>query len=85
MHELVTGLIGAVGVPLIIFLWQTFLKRETVQQWGIRIGRFFSRILGQKIGIQGSRKIRDRILSTVEDLIQGIYTGMDEEYPRAPD
>lgn len=75
----IPGLIGAVGIPLILFVWQALLKRERVKKWGYRIGRFLSKVLGQKLGAAGSEKVEGRIKSTISDFIDGVYEGLDED------
>lgn len=78
-QAIIPGLIGAVGVPLALFLWQLLLKRHRVKNWGIRVGRLVSRVLGQKIGVSGGEKVEQRIKSTVSDFIEGVFEGMDED------
>ena len=72
-------LIGAVGAPLIAFLWQAFLKRETTEQWGTRAGKVITRFLRQRLGVKGGDSVRDRFQSTVEDFLRGLEQGLKAE------
>ena len=73
------GLIGAVGVPLLLYLWGMFLKRERVKKWGRRIGRFLSKFTNQKLGVIGGEQVQDKLASTLDDFTTGIREGMAED------
>jgi len=77
MNEILYGLAGAVGVPLVLFLWQMLLKRESVRRWGVRAGALCSRFLRQKLGVRGGNSLTARIKSTVGDFVEGLYQGME--------
>ena len=79
MNELLMGLIGAVGVPLILYLWQLLLSRKSTRRWGFRIGRFLTLFCRQKIGVKGWEKLEDRLKSTVGDFVEGVYEGLDSD------
>ena len=76
MNELLYGLVGAVGVPLILFLWQLLLKREKVVRWGIRSGTFCRRFLSQRMGVSGGGRLIERLITTVADFTEGLYRGL---------
>lgn len=80
MPEWGWSLVGAIGAPLIIFIWQALLKRESTENFGRRIGRLVTIFLRQKLGITGGNTVRDRFQSTVEDFTNGLKQGlhMDE-------
>ena len=76
MNEFLYGLIGAVGMPLVLFLWQLILKREAVMCWGMRAGAFCRKFLFQRVGVNGGEKLTERLISTVGVFIEGLYLGM---------
>lgn len=78
-QTLISGAVGAVAVPAILYLWGIFLRRENVKRWGARIGRFASKFLNQKLGVRGGERVQDRIESSLEDLVTGIVEGMNED------
>jgi len=77
MPEWGWALIGAVGAPLLGFLWQGFLRRETTERWGLLTGRFIAAFLRQKLGVAGGDSIRDRFRSTAADFWRGMEAGLD--------
>jgi hypothetical protein len=79
MSEWIWSLIGAVGAPLVVFVWQSFLKRETTEAWGRRVGVLISTILRQRFGVKGGESIRDRFASTVEDFVKGLLDGLKSD------
>jgi len=76
MNEFLYGLMGAVGMPLILFMWQLFLKREAVMRWGERAGAFCRTFLFQRVGASGGGKLSERFISTIGDFIEGLYLGL---------
>jgi len=79
MPEWGWALVGAVGAPLIGFIWQALLKREDTERWGKLIGSFVTRFLRQKLGVKGGDSVRDRFKSTAEDFMRGLESGLEEE------
>ena len=77
MPEWGWALLGAVGAPLIGFLWQALITRESTERWGRLTGRFVSCFLRQKLGVKGGDSLRDRFKSTVEDFLRGLEAGLD--------
>jgi len=73
------ALIGAVGAPLIGFLWQGLLSRSRTERWGRIAGRCIARLLRQRLGVAGGASVRDRFRSTVADLWKGMEAGLMEE------
>ena len=79
MHELLTGLIGAVAAPLVLYLWQLLLPRQSTKRWGFRLGRLLTLFGRQKVGVKGWESLEDRLKSTVSDFIEGVYEGLDSD------
>jgi len=72
-------LIGAVGAPLIGFVWQAFLTRESTERWGRLAGAVIAKFLRQRLGVTGGDSIRDRFRSTVADFWRGMETGLGDD------
>jgi len=79
MSDWVWSLVSAVGTPLFLFLWQSFLRRERTEDWGRKIGRLLTVLLRQKLGIAGGNSLRERFQSTIEDFINGLRQGLKVE------
>ncbi len=79
MNELLIGLIGAVGVPLVLYLWQLLIPRKNTKGWGYRLGRFLTLFGRQKVGVKGWERLEDRLKSTVGDFVEGVYEGLDSD------
>lgn len=79
MPEWGWSLIGAAGAPLLAFLWQGVLKRETTEEWGRRFGRLVAAFLKQRLGVAGGETMREKFQSTVEDFINGLRQGLKVE------
>ena len=76
MNQFIFSLIGAVGVPLLLFLWQALLSRERVVVWGERVGVFCRVFLFQKIGAAEGSRLAARLVTTVADFVEGLYHGL---------
>lgn len=85
MDELLKGLAGAVGVPLLLFLWQALLTRERTILWGRRCGALLSRFLGQRLGLRSGGTLAERLRSTAEDFTAGLREGLTEGQAGAAD
>ena len=78
MNEFLIGAIGAVGIPLALWLIGIALPREKTHKWGYNVGRFVTVFLRQKLGKQGE-KIENRMQTTVADFMDGVYEGLDSD------
>lgn len=81
MSEILYGLVGAIGVPALLFLWQLLLKRERVLAWGMLTGTFCRVFLRQKFGVAGGDRLLDRMTSTVADFVEGVQRGLRGDVP----
>lgn len=81
LNELLVGAVGAVGVPLLFFLWSLFLKREKVVGWGKTIGTLCRTFLFQKLGNESGGKVSGRLSTTIDDLTFGVRWGLTNEEP----
>ena len=79
MDSWLSGLLVTVGAPILIFLWQGLLRRETVYEWGRCAGVALSKLLGQRFGVAGGDSIEERFKSTVADFVDGLNQGLDED------
>jgi len=79
MSDWVWSLISAVGTPLILFFWQSLLKRELTEDWGRRIGKLLTVLFRQRLGLSGGNTIREKFQSTVDDFINGLRQGLKVE------
>lgn len=77
MNGIWIGLAGAVGIPLLLYVWGLLLPRESTFRWGRTVGSFMSRFGRQRIGVKGWEKFEDRFQSTVADFAQGVCEGLD--------
>ncbi len=79
MADWVVSLIGAIGTPLILFIWQCFLKRELTEDWGRRIGRVLTIFFRQRLGVTSGNSVAEKFQSTAEDFINGLRQGLKVE------
>ncbi len=79
MSDWVWSLISALGTPLLLFFWQSLLKRELTEDWGRRIGKLLTVLFRQRLGVAGGNSIRDKFQSTVEDFVNGLRQGLKVE------
>lgn len=78
IHHLLSGLLGAVAAPMLVYLVGIFLNRNNTYSLGYKIGRLMTRLGQRKIG-KGWEKLEDRIKSTVADFVDGVYAGLDSD------
>ena len=76
---ILTGAIGAIGVPVALYLFGMLLPRKTTFGWGYKIGRALSKLGQRKFGKNSWEKIEKRIATTVNDFIEGVYSGLDSD------
>ncbi len=75
------GLIGAIGAPLIGFLWQSLLSDEKTEAWGVRIGAFCRIFLFQELGASAGNELVNRFKGTVAKLSSGVIKGLEQPQP----
>ena len=68
--------LGAVGVPLLGFAWQAFLKRETTFKWGRSLGVVLSKVFAQRLGPKIGQEVEGRFSTTVQDFVDGLKEGL---------
>jgi len=72
------GAIGAVGVPVVLYLFGLLLSRKTTHAFGFKIGKLTSGFGQKKVG--GSwDKIESRIQTTIQDFVDGVKDGLDSD------
>jgi hypothetical protein len=76
--------IGAVGVPLIGFIWTMFLKRESTMKVGRALGSLVSVFLGQRLGRPVADAVDGRLATTAQDFIDGFKEGLTDPVVSAP-
>ncbi len=77
--NILVGLVIPIVITAIIGAWNLFLKRERVFARGFKIGKWASKFLNQKTGVTGGEKIQEKMKSTLDDFVDGIKSGMDED------
>jgi len=78
LSPIIPGFIGAVGIPLVLYLISLLLPRKRTFDWGYKLGCFLTRLGQKKIGARWER-IEDRVKSTVADFVEGVYKGLDSD------
>lgn len=78
IHHLISGLLGAVAAPMLVYLVGIFLNRKNTYAMGYTVGRLMTGFGQRKIG-KGWEKLEDRIKSTVADFVKGVYEGLDSD------
>ncbi|NQU05890.1 MAG: hypothetical protein HQ568_07340 [Calditrichaeota bacterium] len=79
LDHLLPGVIGAVGVPLMLYMFGLLLPRERTYEFGYQAGRLLSSLGQRKIGVRKWEKIEDRIQSTAADFINGVNAGLESD------
>lgn len=79
IHHLLPGLIGAVGVPLLLYLFGLLLSRDRTYGLGYKAGRFLTLIGQKKLGQRSWDQLENRVQATVGDFVDGIYAGMESD------
>ncbi|MDP8239245.1 MAG: hypothetical protein P9X24_09150 [Candidatus Hatepunaea meridiana] len=78
LNPIIPGLIGAVGIPLALYLFGLLLPRKRTFEWGYKVGCFLTKFGQKKLGASWG-KIEDRFASTVADFVEGVYKGLDSD------
>jgi len=76
---IIPGLIGAVGVPLVAYLFGLLLPRKVTHGVGYKLGSLLSALGQKKVGKFAWEKVEDRIQSSVDDFVQGVQAGLDSD------
>lgn len=79
MPDWLWSLLGGLGVPLLLFLWQAILTRDRTEEWGRKCGLLIKVVFRQRLGVAGSLSMRDRFISTVEDFVRGLRLGLEQK------
>jgi len=77
-NSILTGVVGAVAVPLALYLISLLLPRKRTFGWGYKMGRMMTALGQRRIG-PGWERIEDRVKGTVADFVEGIYKGLDSD------
>jgi len=78
LSSILTGVITAVAVPLVLYLFGLLLPRKRTFGLGFKLGRFLTRFGQRRIGPKWEN-IEDRVQATVADFVEGVYQGLDSD------
>ncbi|HHE46842.1 MAG TPA: hypothetical protein ENL08_03960 [Bacteroidetes bacterium] len=76
--SILTGVVGVVAVPLVLYMIGLLLPRRRTFGWGYRLGKLLTAFGQRRIG-PGWERIEDRVKGTVADFVEGIYAGLDAD------
>lgn len=74
------ALSGAVGVPLIIYLWNLLLPRTKVYDFGYKMMSALMAFSFEKVGESSGRKLIISIENTLTDLTSGMHDATIGQY-----
>ena len=78
LSSILTGVITAIAVPLVLYLFGLLLPRERTFGFGYKLGRLLTKLGQRRIG-RDWESIEDRIQATVSDFVDGVYQGLDSD------
>ncbi len=79
-----SGIGGAVGVPLIGFVFMSFLPREKTAAFGVKCRKLCEGLLKQKMGVSLGDATAGRIATTLSDFATGFMQDPDDPTPPDP-
>jgi len=78
LTAILIGVIAAVAVPLVLYLFGLLLPRKRTYGLGYKLGRLLTTLGQRRIGRKWE-SIEDRFKATVADFVQGVYEGLDSD------
>ena len=78
MNEVIAGLMGAAGLPVLFYLVNLFLPNEKVEQFGEFLGKAMTTFGRKKLG-KSYEGLESRFQNTLKHLIIGLNRGADSD------